>query len=502
MQRLRPIIMVFLVLSSCVSAQIFRTTTPLPVPRQMYGAAVAGEYLYIIGGNYEPDTYTRSVEMALINLDGTLGPWVATTELPQSRSYINNTTLVLNDVIYVAQGLEGVSNEKLRTILWTRSRSDGHLEPWQESPPCPGEGVSCSVAVATPGYIHIIGGSIGDSIPYEMVWSAKLATDGGVVSWEKGPPLPVPLWFLNAGVVGNKVYAWGGLTESLPSSVSQDIYIAPVLPSGQLGTWSLSDSKLEVAFYSASCTVVGNFLFSFCPRYKNGDVSGDVWFTTVENDTLAPWSKLSAEIPARLFNSVATSTRHDIVYLPGGRLGRESRDYDKNVYYFPLTVKEHSNAPHPAPPPPVFTPLPTPTLLPVVQSTPTQNPVQPLQVAPTMVSQGPQSVVQLSGFLPYTTARAMLKNDPKPLVLYFHAAANEQCIRQLQILQDFQTGFYGDSVLFAELNTETQNDLAQQFAVTAVPYWILFDAEGKLASQYDRVLQKAEITLAVGKLLP
>lgn len=56
-------------------------TTPIPDPRQMYGTAVLGDYLYVIGGNNK-NGYLNTVLKASIMPDGTLGKWTFTTPLP------------------------------------------------------------------------------------------------------------------------------------------------------------------------------------------------------------------------------------------------------------------------------------------------------------------------------------------------------------------------------------------------------------------------------------
>nr|HQH12187.1 hypothetical protein [Candidatus Sumerlaeota bacterium] len=119
----------------------FKTTTPLRAGRQMAGAVVLGDYLYVISGNVDGMGYSNSVEMAKINPDGTLGEWKNTTPLPTDRSYIDNSTLVLNDIVYVVAGKHSSLEKRTNTIYWTRPLPTGELEPWRESFPFPGNGV-------------------------------------------------------------------------------------------------------------------------------------------------------------------------------------------------------------------------------------------------------------------------------------------------------------------------------------------------------------------------
>ena len=126
------LILVFLTLGLSVTNstenQFYKTTTPLSVPRQMYGSVVLGNYLYVIGGNIQgkgddPEGYVKTVEMAYIYPNGTLGNWIQTTPLPQNRCYIHNCTLALNDIVYVVMGTEGKKQTVTNTIYWTRPQT-------------------------------------------------------------------------------------------------------------------------------------------------------------------------------------------------------------------------------------------------------------------------------------------------------------------------------------------------------------------------------------------
>jgi hypothetical protein len=471
--------------------QFFKTTTPLPTGRQMYGAVSVGQYLYVIGGNLDPDVYTCSVIKAKINQDGTLGSWEETTPLFSPRSYINNTTLSLNNCIYVVAGLNGNSAEKYRTIVWTRPGENGNLEPWQESMPCPGDGVSCSVAVATPGYIHLIGGSMGQSQPISYVWSAKVESDGSVTAWEQGSPLLVPLWFHCGGLAEGKVWVWGGLVGSSSSAMNKNIFFAPVESSGRLGAWQDSGSQLPQGLYSSSCTVTGDYLLSFCPRYAQGELSGDVWYCSVGSHGLSEWQVVRCDLPAKHFIGVATSYLLGYVYLPGGRFNKENLEFDKTVYYFSLVAQDETNAQQ-AP----STVQPQTTAV-SKAGTSTYNPSQPgtnqIQTAP--VSQ------KFPGFVSYEDLKTQYFTRPRPTAIYFHSNDNQNCQVQAQILSNFQNQAYRDRIIFGELDAAMNPAVVNQYRIPRVPYWIFYDASGNLINQKDGVLQLNELYQILGMMI-
>lgn len=196
------------------SQRIVERTRDLPTPRQYHGAAVMGDYLYVLGGSNAstgaPDT---SVVMAPLDAAGKVsGEWRTTTPLPGPRYYINNSTLVLNDVVYVFGGARAAlgSDTSLNTAVWSRPLPNGHLTPWQESEPF-GEGLIAASAVSTPGFIHVLGGKNNRNQISTQVWSNPVYADGSLSRWEPGPQLPVPLWFHHSGVAAGRVWVWGGM---------------------------------------------------------------------------------------------------------------------------------------------------------------------------------------------------------------------------------------------------------------------------------------------------
>jgi hypothetical protein len=482
--------MIGLILIPIVSTQaqerIYKITTPLPKGRQMYGAVVLGDYLYIIGGvrNQEQGGYTTKVERSRINKDGTLAAWEETTPLPANRSYIDNTTITLNDIVYIVGGLEGISDQKEKTILWSRPRIDGHLEPWQTSQPYPGEGVSCSAAIATPGYIHLIGGSIGNRTPTDKVWSAQVGPDGTVLGWEPGTSLPVPLWYHCAGVAGGNVWIWGGLTESSPDSVNRVIYYASILSSGRIGNWQISDSQIPEGFYSSSCTVSGRYLLNFCPRYAGNVISNDIWFAYLNPEgALSGWTKLATDLPAKMYIGLASDYRRGFVYLLGGRLAQENYTLDNNVCAFRLAGREREEASTQTPSPGV----------PAQTETPTQ---------PSYMQSAQMPVGRINGFLPYETARQLNKKQPKPLVLYFNSERARLCREQEENLKTFNMAPYQNKIVFAELNILNYPQLAQQYGIFRIPHWMFFDAGERIKFQKFGVIQARELGQYLDQLMP
>ncbi len=451
-------------------------TTPLPEPRQMYGTAVLGDYLYILGGYTDEKGFNKDVLKAQIYPNGTIGQWSYTTPMPQPRSYIGNTTMVLHDVLYVVTGWDESINKHKQTMLWTRPRPDGELNPWNESPPFPGEGTDNSVVVSTPGHIHLIGGLTDKNLPTNKVWSAIIDDHGDFVKWEPAESLPVTLWFHNAGVVAGKVYVWSGAINATKTQLNHTIYSAPILADGRLGKWRSEPFTISRPFLRAACTASGPYLLSFCPSYADTVQSNDIWFAEVSDKGLSPWQKLTTNLPMKVYVGIATDFRREVVFLPGGRIQRLVEGaLTPEVYYFRLAKKAVEQ--------------------------PNLEFVKTLLIADDSINAPHLSYVHLrdmpkeatEGFMPYELARQKSLQTRKPLVVYFHSPKALPCEQQHRILREFKFTSYQDTIILGWVDTTLFPQLIQQLGVFRVPSWIYFDANGNEIKRKNGVLNEQEL---------
>lgn len=310
------------------SVSPFEAIAPMPIGRGFHGSAVIGDFLYIIGGrrgdavNTQIEHDETTVWCGKIQSDGNIGVWSDAAIIPAPRYYIANSTVVVEDTIYVIGGSDAVIGGKsYNTVIFSKQRPDGSLTPWQTSSPF-GEDLSSPAAVATRGCIHIIGGQTSGDHISGKVWSNTIKPDGTLGTWKESPSLPVGLWFHQAGVVRDRIYVWGGLESGnfetpVPSA---RVYSSPVDSVGLPGEWRQESVKLEVPFYSASAAVAGDYLISFCPRYAGRELSNDVWWSKIDSRGLTAWKKLSTTVHQRVYHAAAPDYARDSIYLSGGRL--------------------------------------------------------------------------------------------------------------------------------------------------------------------------------------
>ncbi len=470
----------FLALATATEAQnqfVYRTTN-LPIGRAFGGAAVLGDHVYYFGGSHAtggPDgkqSVTPSVVKARVMPNGRLGRWEETTPLPQPRHYIENATLVLNDVVYIVGGSSLPANgRRFNTALFSRPLPNGTLLPWTESQPFDEVGLSTITAVSTPGHIHIIGGIGGRSGATNKVYTNTIYADGSMGSWEPGPELPMNLWYHSAGVAGGRVYVWGGLPTASNDAVSPLMFSAPILGSGNLGGWRREPRALPTGFYGASTAVAGNYLMSFSPRYAGGTKTNDVWYAAVTPQGVSNWVRRSGGVPNRTYHAAGTDYRRGLIYFGGGRsgvgspmltdffffaLGSGARQQAEQAWLAAQRAHQNTVAAFPAP---------------------TSGQGQtPSTLTYTQASTLSSSAV--AGFKTYADARTAAESQGPPLVVYFTLETAQPCIEQRQMLAAPEFQQILPKASWAWVETKDYPQLAQQLGVYRVPTWVFYDRAG------------------------
>ena len=488
-------VFLFLSLFICTSLQaqenrFIQKAQSLPVARGFHGTAVLGDYLYVLGGSY----YTENppvldpaavVHVAKIYPNGHLSNFIETTPLPNPRHYINNSTIVLNDTVYVLGGSTKIlDGERLDTVLWTRPMANGHLVPWQESEPFASTGLSCVAAFSTPGYLHMTGGLSPNRVS-DKVWSVRIMPDGSLGRWEESAPLPAPFWFHCGAVVGGRAYVWGGLhRETENPQPSRRIFSAPVLSSGKLGTWSEASIALPKGFYSASSAVAGPYLFSLAPRYGKDMESNDVWWTYMTPNGMTGWKRRQTDMGLRVYHASATDYRRGIIYLTGGKFAMADPPSDL-AYLLKLSpsarqVAEkswtraqvaHADA------------------ISMTQMDMAASPEkQETQFSFEKVANQSQGLI---GFHDLDKARELSRQKGMPMVMYFRAEEVIPCKKQNEILNADVLKELGAGAVLADIDARQSPQVAQQYGVFQVPTWIFYDQRGE---ELDRMtgVQNAE----------
>lgn len=476
-------------------SDFIKPVTPLPMGRAFHGAAVLGDFLYLIGGtvNTYPgeagDRPAVTCQVAKIGEDSQVSQWIPTTKLDIPRHYISNSTIVLNDTVYVFGGSEDIlSEDSSNTVAWTRPLPNGMVEPWKVSQPFSDSGLLGLAAVTTPGHLHIIGGLDQTDSVTNRIWSAPINPDGGLGAWQQSPPLPVPLWFHCAAVVGGRVFVWGGLMNNEKSNLQPvaDIYSAPVLATGKLGQWRKEQMRLPIGFYDASSAVVGPYLFSICPRYAGAELGSDIWWTYVTPEGMLPWTRVETQLPNRAYRATAIDYRRGVIYVTGGKVGY-GQDPQKLNYMIQLSPSARAQAEK--------------------AWSAGQHAIASSEINYTRggaSSYSFQAQQQMAGSLPgfYNLEAARLESARKgrPMIMYFNYPDANPCKEQLPVLQSEEFSTLLASAVFASVDPVQYPQVAQQYGVFRVPTWIFYDKIGSERHRTVGVQQFEELKSMVSGL--
>ncbi|MBX3728311.1 MAG: hypothetical protein KF858_03930 [Candidatus Sumerlaeia bacterium] len=484
-------------------------TTDMPMARGFHGSAVMGEFLYLFGGaisdgqsrDNEDQTVTE-VWRARIAPNNDLTDWARTTPLPAPRFYIPNSTLALNDVVYILGGSSAVlGGDNYRTAIWSKPLPNGTLTPWQTSEPIPSEhGFSGPAAVSTPGHLHLIGGLGANGTVHNTVWTIPVYPDGSLARWEPGPALPTPIWFHAAGVVAGRVYVWSGLTDDTPGKRVPLPYVfsAPIRSNGKLGPWRTERTIIPVGFYGAPSTVAGPYLMSFMPRYHTGTLTNEVWFTRITPRGMDPWSRRPAPVPNRVYHAVAPNYRMGTIYISGGRGPEFQTPLLRKSSYFQLNEQARREAEQSY----------------MAAQTAHTNSVSALaaQLEGGARAQGPDRLLTyladqrlqegaVPGFMTITEARAKAERERKPLVMYFLIKDAQPCVEQRDLLlNNPEFAALTDVVCFAWIDATEYPQLCQQIGVYRAPTWVFYTASGDELGRRIGVMSPRDIAAGILRL--
>ncbi|MEQ6342777.1 MAG: hypothetical protein M3A44_14300 [Gammaproteobacteria bacterium] len=285
------------------------------LPRRALAAAVAGDYLYVVGGINDNDEYVKEVEFTRINADGTLGEWQTTSNLLEGRFYLAAVTL--NGYLYAlggATGPRGDDNQPIASVEKARINPDGSLGPWQLENylTTPRRGLK---TVTYKNRIYAIGGYNG--IFLKSVERAEINPDGTLSGWQlEKEESVIDRYIHSAAILGDKIYLLGGHVRD-PQKVSYgDVEMASIGSDGALQTWRIEPTSLQTPRFIATAFAMNDYI------YMMGGHDGQFRLDSVEfapidaNGQVGDWLFTSQMKAAR--SAAAVAIHKNAIYLVGG----------------------------------------------------------------------------------------------------------------------------------------------------------------------------------------
>ncbi len=198
----------------------------------MTGAIVNGVIVFA-GGNR--GTVTDAAYSAVINADGSLGPWKDAGSTLHFRMHPGS--VVQGDTMFVLGGFNDPN--VWDDIVSAKVAPDGTVSAWAPAGKLPGP-LSHFSATLHDGYVYLAGGldtsAFASPAPLAAAWRGHLLADGTIGEWTKMPDLPASVSTHASYFYGGYVYVGGGLT-SARYRISDAVWRAPIGPDHGLGPW-------------------------------------------------------------------------------------------------------------------------------------------------------------------------------------------------------------------------------------------------------------------------
>lgn len=185
----------------------------LPEYRDLFGIAVTKSKVYVLGGANAVG-YTNTVLVADINADGTLGDWLPTYSLPYVDIYSPNV-IVTRNYVYIVSGnatVTGLTRTMSNIGYYAYINQDGTLAPWQATPATSllPIGLDVSGLVVTSNRVWVIGGVSSLGLSISTVYTCSIDATGLLTGvWTADSVLPGNCGFTDAVVTKSKVYLLG-----------------------------------------------------------------------------------------------------------------------------------------------------------------------------------------------------------------------------------------------------------------------------------------------------
>ena len=294
---------------------LWQITSSMVEKRSSAAAVVAGDYIYVLGGeDYSGPVRWSSVEYAKINSDGSLGPWQATSSMSTERAELS--AIAAREYIYA---LGGCSFEGCHaSVERAKINSDGSLGPWQATSSMSKTRARFS-AVRVGDYIYAIGGD--DSVEF-----ARINFDGSLSQWQTTNTMTTLRLKHAAVAVGRYLYVLGGFDGN--SRALDSVEQATVNADGFLGPWQVVSSMSQTRPKLAAATS-GGYIYVLG---REGEIGSrrSVARTTVNTDgSLSPWQVVASMNLDRM-NPAAVTTGGRI-YAIGGNGGGSGLETWSNV---------------------------------------------------------------------------------------------------------------------------------------------------------------------------
>ncbi len=180
--------------------------------RQSFAAVGVGDFIITTGGN---SGGTRGfVQVASIQADGRLNPWVSSAPLPAQVQ--EHAMVAINGRVYVIGGTDRFG-ARVTEVYYSEVRQNGSLGEWTTTASLP-RGMRGHSVMAFDGIVYLLDGS-------SSIYSSRVLENGSLSRWQDAGLFPTDSMGLRVGAYEGYVYAVGGYDGV---QYSQAVYYARI----------------------------------------------------------------------------------------------------------------------------------------------------------------------------------------------------------------------------------------------------------------------------------
>jgi N-acetylneuraminic acid mutarotase len=281
-------------------------TTSFTNGRYGHTSVIYGGYLYVVGGNPMGSGAVGDVQYALVNANGTIGTWTATTSFTVASK--GHTSVAYNGYLYVIGGFEAVS--AITDVQYSTIDSPGVTGVFASTSAfATSRGGHTSVAYN--GYLYVIGGTTSPTY-YSDVQYAVINANATIGTWATTTALPAVRGYHTSVVYNGYLYVIGGTNGSINYS---DVQYAPINANGTIGSWTATTSFTTGRDFHSS--VVYNGYLYVIGGDNGSSVMNDVQYAPINaNGTIGTWTVTTSFSGARSEQSSVVANGY--VYIMGG----------------------------------------------------------------------------------------------------------------------------------------------------------------------------------------
>ncbi|UCH33693.1 MAG: Ig-like domain-containing protein [Armatimonadota bacterium] len=287
----------------------FQPVTSLPYAAEGVCLVASHGWLYAAGG-WDGASALSSVYRAEIGAAGGLGAWQACGSLAAGRAYAG--IAVANEHVFIAGGWDGTA--VCASVYSAAIAADGSLGSWQPVASLPAAARGLSL-VAAEGRLFACGGQLTSGDYTGAVYAAAVTAHGELQPWAGVSVLPEALAWHGTVRAGSHIYVAGGVNAL---GARDAVYSAQLTPGG-LGAW-YQCGTLATPSYGAAGLGAGGHLMLLGGDTVSGPVAGIAAAALAPGGGMGSWYATPADtdiLPKPLrYHACARSS--DWVYAAGG----------------------------------------------------------------------------------------------------------------------------------------------------------------------------------------